>query len=188
MKKVIYFCMILSFFVCFTACGNNKAKDSPVASSNANDSYQDNEPSEIPETENSVKTFVTAYNKVATTEISNLTEVDVTDRESGHYRTEFRLGAFSDSYAVTGNIDDANIDIIGYGWLKKCIRIYADNISLEQAIEIVKISIPILDETVSESDFQETIDDLENGKKLNGYYCGKVGILWIGDDLMLKYE
>ena len=63
-----------------------------------------------------------------------------------------------------------------------------DNISLEQAIEIVKISIPILDETVSESDFQETIDDLENGKKLNGYYCGKVGILWIGDDLMLKYE
>ena len=188
MKKVIYFCMILSIFVCFTACGNNKAKDSPVASSNANDSYQDNEPSEIPETENSVKTFVTAYNKVATTEISNLTEVDVTDRKSGHYRTEFRLGAFSDSYAVTGNIDDANIDIIGYGWLEKCIRIYADNISLEQAIEIVKISIPILDETVSESDFQETIDDLENGKELNGYYCGKVGILWNGDDLMLKYE
>lgn len=59
---------------------------------------------------------------------------------------------------------------------------------LETSIEIVKISIPILDETVSESDFQETIDDLENGKELNGYYCGKVGIFWSGDDLMLKYE
>ena len=89
---------------------------------------------------------------------------------------------------MTGNIDDVNIDIVGYGWSKDDIRLYADDISLEQAIEITKISIPILGKTVSESDIQVALSDMENGDELNGYYCGNVGILWIGDDLMLKVE
>lgn len=195
MRKV--FCLILLSFtiVVCTACGNTDDMVSSIPSVPPSESYQDTadsnkdeEPIQEPTEETLVNSFVTAYNEVTTAPISNVTKVNVTDKESGHYRTAFRLSAFSDSYAVTGNIDDVNIDIVGYGWGKDSIRIYADDISLEKAVEITKISIPILDKTVSESDIQDVLSDMINGDELNGRYCGNVGILWIGDDLMLKVE
>lgn len=195
MKKVL--CLILLSFtiaVC-TACGNTDDKVSSISGDSPGESYQDTADSiqeeELIQESNAktlVDSFVTAYNQVATAQISNVTEVNVTDKESGHYRTEFRLGAFSDSYAVTGNVDDVNVDIVGYGWRKDCIRIYADDVSLEKAVEITKMSIPILDESVPESDIQVVLSDMVNGNELNGRYCGNVGILWSGDDLMLKAE
>ena len=195
MKKAFLFILLSLTIVVCAASGNTDDKASSIPSDSPSDSSQDTagpnrseETIQEPDVKTLVNSFVTAYNDAATAQISNVTEVNVTDKESSHYRTEFRLGAFSDSYAVTGNIDDINIDIVGYGWSKDDIRIYADDISLEQAIEITKISIPLLDKTVSESDIQAALSDMETGDELNGYYCGNVGILWIGDDLMLKVE
>ena len=195
MKKAFFLILLSLTIVVCAACGNTDDKASSIPSDSPSDPSQDTadlikdeEPIQEPDVNTLVCSFVTAYNDAATAQISNVTEVNVTDKESGHYRTEFRLGAFSNSYAVTGNIDDVNIDIVGYGWSKDDIRLYADDISLEQAVEITKISIPILDKTASESDIQVTLSDMENGDELNGYYCGNVGILWIGDDLMLKVE
>lgn len=191
MKKA-FFLILLSFtIVVCTACGNTDDKASSIPSDSYQDTADSNKGGETiqePDVKTLVNSYVTAYNDAATAQISDVTEVNVTDKGSGHYRTEFRLGAFSDSYAVTGNIDDINMDIVGYGWSKDDIRIYADDISLEQAVEITKISIPILDKTVSESDIQVALSDMQAGDELNGYYCGNVGILWIGNDLMLKVE
>lgn len=142
------------------------------------------------ETERIEKTdgFIEQYNQVAPTPITDISEVDVTDKESGHYRTEFRLSAFSDSYAKTGYIADSAIDIVSYGWLDVNIRVYVSGADLDRAKEVIKAASPILDSDLTESDIQDVLDYLDENKSANGYYYGKIGLLYIGSDLMLKVE
>lgn len=142
------------------------------------------------ETEKIEKTdgFIEQYNQVAPTPITDISEVDVTDKESGHYRTEFRLSAFSDSYAKTGYIADSAIDIVSYGWLDVDIRIYVTGADLDRAKEVIKAASPILDSDLTESDIQEVLDYLDEHKSANGYYYGKIGLLYDGSELMLKVE
>ena len=87
------------------------------------------------------------------------------------------MGAFEDAYAKTGLIGDIAVDIVGYGWDKEDIRIYADGISLEQAKEIIKGASPILDTTLSESDIQDVMTFLDENQEANGYYYGDIGLL-----------
>lgn len=142
------------------------------------------------ETEKIEKTdgFIEQYNQVAPTPITDISEVDVTDKESGHYRTEFRLSAFSDSYAKTGYIADSAIDIVSYGWLDVDIRVYVTGADLDRAKEVIKAASPILDSDLTESDIQEVLDYLDEHKSANGYYYGKIGLLYDGSELMLKVE
>lgn len=142
------------------------------------------------ETEKIEKTdgFIEQYNQVAPTPITDIIEVDVTDKESGHYRTEFRLSAFSDSYAKTGYIADSAIDIVSYGWLDVDIRVYVSGADLDRAKEVIKAASPILDSDLIESDIQEVLDYLDENKSANGYYYGKIGLLYLGSELMLKVE
>lgn len=142
------------------------------------------------ETEKIEKTdgFIEQYNQVAPTPITDISEVDVTDKESGHYRTEFRLSTFSDSYAKTGYIADSAIDIVSYGWLDGDIRVYVSGADLDRAKEVIKAASPILDSDLTESDIQEVLDYLDENKSANGYYYGKIGLLYIGSELMLKVE
>ena len=142
------------------------------------------------ETEKIEKTdgFIEQYNQVAPTPITDISEVDVTDKESGHYRTEFRLSAFSDSYAKTGYIADSAIDIVSYGWLDVDIRVYVTGVDLDRAKEVIKAASPVLDSDLTESDVQEVLDYLDEHKSANGYYYGKIGLLYDGSELMLKVE
>lgn len=140
-----------------------------------------------------VDLFIEEYNKAAATPITDISEIDVTNKESGHYRTEFRLGAFADAYAQTGFIGNIVVDIVGYGWDKEAIRIYADGISLEQAKEIIQIASPILDDTLSESDIQDVMSYLDENQEANGYYYGDIGLSLLGKykesyELMIKVE
>lgn len=132
--------------------------------------------------------FIEQYNQVAPTPITDISEVDVTDKESGHYRTEFRLSAFSDSYAKTGYIADSAIDIVSYGWLDVDIRVYVTGADLDRAKEVIKAASPVLDSDLTESDVQEVLDYLDEHKSANGYYYGKIGLLYDGSELMLKVE
>lgn len=142
------------------------------------------------ETEKIEKTdgFIEQYNQVAPTPITDISEVNVTDKESGHYRTEFRLSAFSDSYAKTGYIADSAIDIVSYGWLDVDIRVYVTGADLDRAKEVIKAASPVLDSDLTESDVQEVLDYLDEHKSANGYYYGKIGLLYDGSELMLKVE
>lgn len=143
---------------------------------------------EEPEKIEKTDTFIEQYNQVAPTPITDISDVDVTDKESGHYRTEFRLGAFSDSYAKTGYIADSVIDIVSYGWTHDDIRVYVSGADLDRAKEVIKAASPILDNDLTESDIQEVLDYLDENKSANGYYYGKIGLLYIGSELMLKVE
>ena len=208
MRKIIPLLLILLMACSMVACSNEpndaKSPDEVIqheSDSNAQVSDPQNEKEAVEETEpeqppvelEKVDLFIEEYNKAATTPITDISEIDVTDQTSGHYRTEFRLGAFADAYAKTGLIGDIAVDIVSYGWDKEDIRIYADGISLEQAKEIIKVSSPILDITLSESDIQDVMTYLDENQEANGYYYGDIGLLLLGKykesyELMLKVE
>ena len=193
-----------SMIACSTEPNDSKFSSEAIQQENNSDSQssesqngkEDNEepgPEQPPLKLEKVDLFIEEYNKAATTPITDISEIDVTDRASGHYRTEFRLGAFEDAYAKTGLIGDIAVDIVGYGGDKEDIRIYADGISLEQAKEIIKIASPILDTTLSEIDIQDVMTYLDENQEANGYYYGNIGLLLLGKykesyELMLKVE
>ena len=140
-----------------------------------------------------VDNFIEQYNMIASTPITDIIEIDITDKESGHYRTEFRLGAFSDSYAKTGKIGDTTIDIVGYGWNNDNLRLYVDSADLALIKEIIEAASPILDPMVSEADVQAALEYLDEHQEANGYYYGDIGMTLLGKnkacyELMLKVE
>ena len=208
MRRILAFLLILLIACSMVACSsdpnNSKSSSEGIqqkSNSDAQSTELQNEKEDTEETKpeqpslelDKVDLFIEEYNKAATTPITDISEIDVTDQTSEHYRTEFRLGAFEDAYAKTGLIGDIAVDIVGYGWDKEDIRIYADGISLEQAQEIIKTASPILDTTLSESDLQDVMTYLDENQEANGYYYGDIGLLLLGKykesyELMLKVE
>lgn len=208
MRRILAFLLILLIACSMVACSsdpnNSKSSSEGIqqkSNSDAQSTELQNEKEDTEETKpeqpslelDKVDLFIEEYNKAATTPITDISEIDVTDQTSEHYRTEFRLGAFEDAYAKTGLIGDIAVDIVGYGWDKEAIRIYADDISLEQAQEIIKAASPILDTTLSESDIQDVMTYLDENQEANGYYYGDIGLLLLGKykesyELMLKVE
>lgn len=197
MRKIFALLLILIMACSMAACsgenGNTTSRDEIMQQETQSDgqdsgSHEDKEDIEQVESEtppvelSKVDLFIDEYNKAAATPITDISEIDVTNKESGHYRTEFRLGAFADAYAKTGLIGDIVVDIVGYGWDKEDIRIYADGISLEQAKEIIKVASPILDTTLSESDIQDVMTYLDENQEANGYYYGDIGLILLGKD------
>lgn len=135
-----------------------------------------------------VDAFIEEYNATAPTPIIDAVEINVTDKESGHYRTEFRLGAFQDSIAKTGKLGDIAIDIINCGWQKDELRIYADNITPEQAVEIIKYAAPIMDPDVPSDELQDVLDYLSGTKDYHNGYFGDLCMTYneIYGQLMLR--
>jgi len=151
MKRVFILFFIATMTFSLVACGGSSDNRVPVEKpeqeerakdeqdQSTKDSSSEENSSENPVSEQSkVDLFIEEYNKTAENQITDAIEVDVTDKESGHYRTEFRLNAYSKSCAKTGKIGDITIDIVCYGRDNEDIRVYADEIDLEQAKEIVK--------------------------------------------------
>lgn len=145
-----------------------------------------------PETTSSLDSFIISYNKIAPTPITDTEEININDKSSNHYRTEFRLGAFSDADAKTGKIGDASVDIVSYGWDKSSIRVYSIG-TFTQIKEIIWYASLVLDSTLSEDDLQSVMTYLDENKSANGYYYGDIGMVLLelsenNYDLMLKSE
>ena len=94
MKKILALAIVIIMTLSITACSSNT------------DNQVSEEPTvDEPVVEQSmVDAFIEKYNEIATTPITDVVEVDITDSASGHYRTEFRLDAFKESIAKTGKI------------------------------------------------------------------------------------
>ncbi len=137
-----------------------------------------------------VDSFIEEYNATAPTPITDAVEINVTDEESGHYRTEFRLGAFKDSIAKTGKIGDIVIDIVNCGWQKDELRIYADNITPEQAVEIVKYAAPVMDPDVPSDALQDVLDYLSGTNPYHNGYFGNLCMSYneVYGQLMLRTD
>lgn len=205
MKKLLIIFFMTIMLINLVACTNNgncpTAQNTEQAitsyNSNQNNSEKhntntpvDEEPiADEPEVNPSmVDAFIDGYNQTAPTPITDAVEVDVTDKESGHYRTEFRLGAFKDSIAKTGNIGDIVIDIVNYGLSKDELRIYVNGIDVEQAKEIIQYASPVMDSNVTAEEIQSVLDYLDEYGDANGKYYGSLGLVFSGDELMITTD
>lgn len=196
MKRLLSLVLATIMIFSLVACGGDtseKESDTETKHDNQVVEQQEQATDQPQEEVSKVDLFIEKYNEIAATPITDAVEIDVTDKESGHYRTEFRLGAFSESQAKTGNIGDIVIDIVCYGRDNEDIRVYADGIGIEQVKEIVKNASPIMDRELSDIDLQDTLSYIDENKEANGYYYGNIGMTLLGKyaesyELMLKAE
>ena len=180
MKKIFVLAFVIIMTFSLVACSDNsdnQVLDEPKQEETVvNKQEQPVEELDVYEPmaeQSAVDAFIKGYNTVAPTPITDTIEIDVTDMESGHYRTEFRLSAFDGAIAKTGKIGDITIDIVNCGWQKDELRIYVEDITPAQAAEIVKFAAPIMDTDVPSEDLQDVLDYLTGTKDYhNGYFGG----------------
>ena len=128
--------------------------------------------------ETKINNFINEYNKLADTKLIFKENFEVQDKQSNHYRTEFRLYAFKNSLGQSYILNDKTIDIIILNDLS--IRIYSNNVTLEESIELIKYSSNLLDPNLQKEKINETINYIKEHKYANGYYYGNIGLLLNG--------
>lgn len=131
-----------------------------------------------------ISQFVDSFNKTSDVDLAYVEDFVPSDKSGSHYRTEFRLAAYSDAMGQSYKYGNLTVDIVSRTTVMgdEKIRIYMDNASIDQCLEIIEISAPIIDESISESELQETLDYIENNKTANGYYFSNLGLVLLGND------
>ena len=188
MKKTIITALFAMALLSNSACGSTESSESAT---------DNNEPTSAETTvvEETTKSewFITEYNKVAPNPIADAVEIDVLDQEAGHYRTEFRLHAFSNSNAQTGKLGDTIVDVVDYGKDNSDLRIYADGITLDQAKEIITFGSPILDEDMPPEELNDVLAYIDKYEDANGQLFGDLCVVLLGShqngfEFMLKLD
>lgn len=158
--------------------------EQPAYNSAANDSTAGS-------SESAIDSFIAEINKSEDISLEYVENFIPSDKEGGHYRTEFRLNAWKDSTGKSYKYGDSTIDIIlsSSGEIQ---RIYMDGATLEQCENMIRYASSLLDSTATEADIQEAVDYIDEHKEANGYYYGKLGLLVLGHrdsgyEFMLKY-
>lgn len=209
MKPVIKYGIIAVAWVLFLVIGmvGNSETDSPqtdvpphTESSQVGQTAANSETTGEKETlydvlNNYIGNLVTKYNAQSTEQLVFVEDFTPSNRNSGHYRTEFRLNAYSDALGKSYLLGDKVVDIVAsqsYMGAVGC-RVYTNDTSLDQVIALLQGFAPILDETLTDDELQETINEVFTKKTANGYYFGELGITLFGSDkkgyeLMLKND
>lgn len=158
--------------------------EQPADNSAANDSTAGS-------SESAIDSFIAEINKSEDISLEYVEDFIPSDKEGGHYRTEFRLNAWKDSTGKSYKYGDSTVDIIlsSSGEIQ---RIYMDGATLEQCENMIRYASSLLDSTATEADIQEAVDYIDVHKEANGYYYGKLGLLVLGHgdsgyEFMLKY-
>lgn len=143
--------------------------------------------------EEMITAFVSEFNSNSSTALEFVEAFTPSDRDSGHYRTEFRLGAYSDAVGMSYRYGEATVDIIARkpSFGDGVIRVYMDGANLEQCEQMIWTASPIMDRTATTEVIQATVDYVDEHKSANGYYYSNLGLLLLGSDvkgyeLMLK--
>ena len=142
-----------------------------------------------------IEGIVSKYNAQAAEELVFVEDFVPSDKESGHYRTEFRLTAYDDAVGKSYLLGDKVVDLVASPTIFGDIhfRVYTNDTSLEQVIALIQGMSPIMDEKLTAAELQETITEVSTKKTANGCYYGELGITLFGNDasgyeLMIKND
>ena len=130
---------------------------------------------------NYLENFISRYNELADTPITNRVSFDPTDKESGYYRHEYRLNPWQGSIGEAGKIGESTIEITNYGLYggfydeNDSIRIHFTSNTIEEMIHAVPALLKALDPSVTEAEIQE----VQQGIKETTY--SQESFLHIGD-------
>lgn len=124
--------------------------EQPAYNSAANDSTAGS-------SESAIDSFIAEINKSEDISLEYVENFIPSDKEGGHYRTEFRLNAWKDSTGKSYKYGDSTVDIIlsSSGEIQ---RIYMDGATLEQCENMIRYTSSLLDSTATEADIQEAVD------------------------------
>ncbi len=144
--------------------------------------------------ESAIEDLIKKYNSSAEDQLVFYEDFVVPDKESSHYRIEFRLAAFENAVGKSYKMDDQIVDIIStlkFFENTAEFRIYSDGATLEQCKELIQHASKLLDPTLTDEKIKETIDYVSENKEANGYYYGELGLLLLGSedrgfDIMIK--
>lgn len=142
-----------------------------------------------------VNEIVTEFNEKQTEELIFVEDFTPSDKESSHYRTEFRLAAYEDAIGKSYLMDDKVVDIVVSQTIFNDIncRVYTNDTSLEQVILLLQGFSPILDNSLTADEVQKAVNEVSEKKYANAYYFGDLGFTLFGSDsvgfeLMLKND
>lgn len=102
---------------------------------------------------------------------------------------------FSEALGKSYKVDESTVDIITYEGMFTGVevRVYADNVSLNRCIDLIKFMSLTLDKKLTEDELDRAIQYVTDNKTANGYYYGNLGLTLFGSDadgydLMLKTD
>lgn len=142
--------------------------------------------------EKTIDDFVNHFNSKSSVKLTYTESFSPQEKSSIHYRTEFRLTAYNDSIGKSYKYNDVTIDLVArkpsLNSGNPVIRLYANGGTLEELIAIVEASANFFDPDMTSETIKEITDYLDEHKSANGYYKGNIGLLLLGDELMIKYK
>lgn len=117
------------------------------------------------------------------------------DKASAHYRTEFRLNAYSNAVGKSYTYKNAIVDIVACQSIfgEVTYRVYMLSDTFDDVVEMVETASPIMDSTITATELKDTLACLSENKSANGYYYGKLGMGLVrsnnnGYELMIKMD
>ena len=137
-----------------------------------------------------IEDFVSNYNKIAKTPITDRIKFDPKDRESGYYRTEYRLTAWDGSIGEAAKIGSAEIEMVNYGsyggyYENNSFRIYVTADSVEEILGIFSAAAKVMDPEITDAEIQETIADVKEYGSKNGLTIGDLSGYILQTEMML---
>lgn len=152
-------------------------------------------PGESKPEEITIESLVASYNSVAKNHLEYFEDFEIQNRESSHYRVEYRLSAYETavgkSYKMSGQIVD--ILMVPDNWANKMdYRLYTDGATIDQCFELIKGFSPLFDPSISETTINETLEYLNETKDTSGYHYGELSLYFFqnytkgGYDLMVS--
>lgn len=188
---ILIACTCVSLFGCGTS--SDKATDNTdtnltLESTTKNDDLGADESEETEETTPTLDeiavSYVEQFNDASENDLEFSEDFIPSDKSGAHYRTEFRLAAYDDAIGKSYTFGETSVDIIARQSYSgdAILRVYMNGATLDQCLEIVQYFSPIMDEDITESELQETLDYISEEKEANGYYYADLGLLLLGND------
>lgn len=184
MKKLIVLLLSLTTVLTLVGCGSKIDVTSETFDTPITENIEPTEPVAEPTTESILLSFIDSFNSNSSVSLVFAEDFTPSDKSSSHYRTEFRLGAYTDAIGKSFVYGETIVDLIGRpDWLEDVIiRVYMDGATLDQCIEMIEYASPIMDPDIDSAELQEAIDYVTENKTANGYYYGDLGLLILGSD------
>lgn len=193
MKRIL---IVLISVMMLVACSGTKKEEQPqkeeppVETEEVKKLENDKEISNEAKAENAICLIVDEYNSLANEQLEFVEDFVPSNKNSGRYRTEFRLAAYKEAVGKHYDLGDGYVDIIAS---TKLIRLYTNGISYDELMEIVTYMSPIFDRELTQEELDKALIDVSEKRDLNGYYYGDLGIVLFGSDtqgyeLMLKND
>lgn len=175
MKKIF----ILLIGICLLICGCSKTTIKETENKTSMEETQEEETYLIDD-------FITEFNTSSSIQLINYVEYDAYDKDSGYYRSEFRLNAFKENKSIHANINDNNtsIDIINYNLESTVkgqqIRIYINTDSIDKIKDLFPFVLKLFTENITDEEINSILNKLEDkygeyetilvdDNKINGY-------------------